>query len=302
MIISTNALKKALNTMFHKAYGELLKNQGSVSNELMSVAMELKSTGRSETHSWFGDIPIVKELIDEKTFGALKQYKYTITNRTFYTGIKIHKNELADDQYGMFQPRINMMGPVLQKKKRQLVSDLIKDGDIGEAYDEFPFFSNATGKRLNDNLLAGTGIAIDKIEDDIATARAAMMTFVSDTGEIMELIMDTIVCPPLLERVMLKAVRSATIYTSDVGANVYNPVSQWIKKVIVDPRLTDANDWYGMATGWPVKPFIYQNRQNPETMLDDKNLISKGWYEYSAEIRGDAGYGLPILALKVVNA
>ena len=74
------------------------------------------------------------------------------------------------------------------------------------------------------------------------------------------------------------------------------------KRVIVDPGLTDANDFYALATKYSVGPFVKQKRKAVETFLDDKNVNINRKLIFGASFRGNVGYGLPILAAKVVSA
>ena len=111
----------------------------------------------------------------------------------------------------------------------------------------------------------------------------------------MGLEMDTIICPAYLEGLILEAVGSAP------GAQTYNPLSKWIKEVIPLPSLTDANDWYGFCASKAIKPFVYQNRKDPVPVLDDTEAKRNRKLYYGVEMRGNAGYGLPQLAVKVVN-
>jgi len=112
--------------------------------------------------------------------------------------------------------------------------------------------------------------------------------------------MDTIVCPPELEATMLEAVTATSIVTNGQGTN-FNPVSAWIKRVIALPELADTNDWYGLATGYPIKPLIFQERQGVRLQLDDTELKRNKRAIFQADMRGNAGYGLPHMAVKVVN-
>jgi phage major head subunit gpT-like protein len=300
MVINTAALERGLNTAYTKAYNAIIAQKGN--KGLMELATEIPSTKSEEKYGWLGDVPVVKEWVSEKTMGGLKSYTYTLENKDYYTGIRVYRNELEDDQYNMINPRIASLAMAVFNYKAMLISDLIINGTTGTAYDGVAFFSNASGSRVNDNLLAGTGTTLAQVKADIATARSAMMKFVSDTSEVMNMILDAVCIPPELEQTMLEVVKSATIPGTAAGGHTFNPAYEWIKMVVVDPRLSDANDWYGFATSMPLKPFIFQNRKNPTNVLDDTAVKSAGYYDYSAEIRGRAGYGFPAMACKVVNS
>jgi hypothetical protein len=115
----------------------------------------------------------------------------------------------------------------------------------------------------------------------------------------MGLLMDTIVCPAELEFVMLQAVYSDL--AGAAGEKIYNPLKDWIKEVIAVPDLSDEDDWYGFATDFPLLPFVYQERKEPTPVLDESEVKRNRTLTFSAEGRGNAGYGFPQMAVKVTN-
>lgn len=58
--------------------------------------------------------------------------------------------------------------------------------------------------------------------------------------------------------------------------------------------------WFLLCTNWPIKPLIWQLRRQPEfTALDDLNqetVFKRSVFQYGADYRGNAGYGLWQLA------
>ncbi|MDC7218638.1 MAG: Mu-like prophage major head subunit gpT family protein [Spirochaetales bacterium] len=294
MTYNTSIVKKGVDAKFHKAY-KLMQEQPYLL-ALASLFMKAPSTGASEEYVWLGDVPGVREWIGNKVFKGLKDYDYTIKNKDWYNGFSIDRNELADEKIQGIMPRVEMLAQSLAKFPAELIIDLITGGDSGLAYDGLPFFSNASGVRTNDNLLAGSGVTSDNIKANITSARTAMMKFTSDSGRVMGLLMDTIVCPPELEATFLE------LTTSVVGEATARPAANWIKNVIVCPELTDTGDWYGFAAGSAIKPFIYQERTGVKTEIDDSEVKKNRKINYSAEARGNAGYGFPQMAIKVVNS
>ena len=246
-------------------------------------------------------MPVVKEWVGDKTIGALTDYSYTLANKDYYTGIGIDRNEIEDDQMGIIVPRIQMMVQRIRAYHGKLIANLIINGTSGLAYDASAFFASRTAP--NDNLLDGTGTTIAQIQADIYAARAAMLKFQTDQGEVLGLEMDTIVCPPEIEGKMIEAVYTQSgVTASSTAANTKNPINTWIKDVIVLPNASDANDWYGFCTSYPLKPMFYQKRKSPVPVLDDTQVKRNRTLEYSAEMRGAAGYGMFHMGIKTVNS
>lgn len=299
MVFNTSLLEKGLLAVFERAYQSILDRPHL--QQVMQIMTEVPSTATSESFAWLGDFPLVQEWIGDRNVGALKDYSYTIKNKDWIIPARIHENELADDQVGAIEPRIRMMARMLGQHPMDLVTELLVSGTSNLAYDGVAFFSDVSGPRINDNLLTGTGTTLAQVKADITSARAAMMRFQSDKGRKLGIIMDTIVCPPELEAVMIEATESSAILTTGQGANT-NAVSTFGINIIVLPELTDTNDWYGLATGYEIRPLIYQNRQAPRFQLDDTEVKKNKTLVAQADMRGNAGYGLPQLALKVVNS
>lgn len=297
MTFNTKTVVPGINAAFDQAYQQVLGRE--YLQQIMAIMTMLPSTAGVENYAWLGDFPGVREWIGERKTAMLKDYGYQIKNKDWIGDFGIHENELADNQIGAILPRVQMLAKTLAEYPMELIANFLINGTSNLAYDGVAFFSNASGERVNDNLLAGTGTTLAQVKADIATARATMMKFTSDSGRILGFKMDTIVCAPELEATMLEAVTATSVVTSGQGTN-FNPVSRWIKQVITLPELSDTNDWYGLCTDYPIKPFIYQERQGIRRQLDDSEVKRNKKLVYQADIRGNAGYGLPQMAVKVV--
>jgi len=294
MIVDTIALEKGLRIDFMKAYDAMIGGDAYI--ELAdALATTLPSNSSEEKYGWFGDLPIVQEWLGDKVAGTLADYDYTVKNKDWYTALDIDRNEIEDDKLDALAPRMQMLAKVVRGWKGEMIADFLINGTAGLAYDGAAFFSN---RATNDNLLAGTGVTLATFKADIYSARAAMMKFTTDVGRVMGLQMDTIVVPPELEGIAYEAVTSTM---GVAGDNVANPINKWIKRIIVLPKATDANDWYGLATSWPLKPFVFQDRKPVNLVLDETQVKRNRKLIYSAEMRGNAGYGFYQMAVKVVN-
>jgi phage major head subunit gpT-like protein len=191
--------------------------------------------------------------------------------------------------------------------KGKLVQDMILNGTTNLAFDLIAFFSDASGVRVNDNLLAGTISAgsptIAQAEADLDTVRQAMMQFVDTKGEILGLVPDVIACHPKLERIFRTVLQSSTdpAPSTSVNTGAYNPFKDWFKGVIPIPGATDVNDFYAFCTSYAVKPIIFQSRQAQQPWLDSTKAKVNRKLVFGSDYRGNVGYSLPLLAVKVVS-
>jgi phage major head subunit gpT-like protein len=301
MIIASNLLLRGIRAEFNKAMAETNVYGLAVYRDAYT---DVQSNGKDETYAWLGQLPVIREWIGPKHVKALNDYKYAITNKDFEGTIAVDKNEVEDDQLGGIVPRIRMLAQQAIAFPHKLLSDVLIAGTSGLAFDGIAFFSNATGVRVNDNLLAGTGTTLAQVEVDLGVARATMMKFVDDQSQVMGIVGETVVCPPEMELTFRK-ILFGTTSAGQANPAVPNPLQGMVTRLIVDPRLTDVNDWYLLACAYPIRPLVYQTRKAPIFVALDKDTDDKAFWEkqyvYGVELRANAGYGFPQMACKTVN-
>lgn len=276
-------------------------------NNLLAILgglfMTINSDGAEEDYRWLGNMPQFSEWYGDVNVEDLAEYAYTIRNKHFIASVGIDQDELADDKWNIILPRIQAQGQRYMPHRGKIFSDLLVNGTTAKAFDGIAFFSDATGARVNDNLLAGTislgTPTVAQAAADVQTARKAMMGFKDDKGEIIGLVPDTFVIPPNLETVFMQLIGASSDPTTS-NAGTVNPYRSYIKNVVVNPLLTDGNDFYALCTGYAVKPLVFQERQEVENELVEQKLNKK--LIFKADYRGAGGYALPNLAVKVVSA
>jgi phage major head subunit gpT-like protein len=255
------------------------------------------------TKKWAGSgqCPPFSSGIGELSAKGFNNYDFTIKNLDWAVPTVINENDINDDQVGQLAMIPEQLAQRVMVHPEKLMVDLLINGDSATAFDDVAFFSNVSGKRTIDNLLAGTGVdTLAKLKADLTAAMVAMAKFSDDQGEPLNIKGNMIVCPVALENDFLSLVNSAADPTAAGGVNTYNPFSGKFT-VIGDPRLDadDANDWYLLATNEIMKPLVFQKRQNARPGME-KTPHTKNWV-YSVDYRGNGGYGLPHLAVKTVN-
>ena len=300
MSLNPAVLDRMVQVGVQRQWAEILAGRGSP-QDLMRTAMEIPSTRKSEKYAWLAGIPAVREWIGEKRAKQLADYNFEILNADFEATIPLDRNDLDDDSTGSFDMMIRLLVDAMAEKPRSLLSALITSGTTGTAYDGVAFFSNTSGVRTIDNLLAGTGTSVAYLAADLDSVVQAMMAFTDSAGEPLNIVPDTIYCPPALVSVFQRLVYSGSDPTAS-AQGTFNPFGGGKFTIIGDARLasTDANDWYAFKTNGVLKPFIWQPRSAPKGVLDDTKVKSTRMYYASAEMRGNVGYGLPHLAVKVV--
>jgi len=297
----------ALMALFRKEYHNAVSEYANTNawDAMADIGTEIPSTGPAEDYRWLQEMPEFEQWIGDLNAADLKEYAFAITNEPFAAAVGVHVDELEDDRDGIILQRIRSMAGGERRKWGKLLHTLLLNGTSGLAYDGVAFFSNATGDRLNDNLLAGTISAgtptVAQAAADVSTVRKAMLGFTDSRGEIVGIVPDTWVIPANLENVFMTLMNSTSDPTTS-NSGTQNPYRQYIQRVIVDPGLTDGNDFYALATRYSVGPFVKQMRSPVETFLDETGRYKNGRLVFGAKFRGNVGYGLPIMAAKVVSS
>lgn len=287
MIVNSTSLRgiyTAFNTLFNQAltdYTPLYEK----------IAMVVPSTTGQETYAWLGDLPNMREWIGEREINNLTASDYTIKNKDFEATISLPRNAIEDDQIGLYSPAVKMLGESAAQHPDQLVFELVAKGFTAKCYDGQPFFSDdhPVGKKKYSNK-SDAKLTLDAY----IAARTAMMSLRNSKGVALNLVPDTLLVPPALE----KAGRD--ILVADFVDGTKNTM-QGTAELLVAPQLA-GNDtaWYLLVSKKAIKAFIYQQRKKAQmvakTNEQDDNVFFNKAFLYGADARGNVGYGLPQLA------
>jgi phage major head subunit gpT-like protein len=221
--------------------------------------------------------------------------------------IQIRKRDIEDDNIGLYMDEINGLAEYAAQNDDKQIASILAGGDTGTdavyiCYDGENLFDNshpsATSGTTYDNLLSGA-LASGTIESGIV----AMMKFKGAGGRILNIVPDTIIVPPDLQKTATELVYSS--YTFDKSNDTENYFKPIIKNVIVDARLTDANDWYLAKIGGMRKPFMKLSRNAPSiTAIKDAqahDVFYKGVYVFGLEERSVIIPGFWQYIIKFVN-
>ena len=106
----------------------------------MKVATKINSTTSSEEYSWLGKWPNIREWIGERVFNQLKAATYAIKNKSYEATVVIDRDDVEDDNVGLYAPAFEEMGQAVFDFPSELVFDLLKKGNTELCYDGQPFF------------------------------------------------------------------------------------------------------------------------------------------------------------------
>jgi phage major head subunit gpT-like protein len=109
------------------------------------IATVVRSTSRQTTYPWLGRTTKFREWLGSRVVQALETHSYTIVNKNFEDTISIDRNDIEDDNYGVYEPVIEQLGWDTKVHPDSLLFSMIKNAVNSPssvlAYDGQPFFS-----------------------------------------------------------------------------------------------------------------------------------------------------------------
>ncbi len=136
MIINQSALTgiyRAFSTIFNQALE-------AVSPMWPTIAMQVPSTGRSVDYKWLGNFPMMREWLGDRVIKDLSAYHYEITNKDYESTIEVDRNDIEDDQIGVYTPMIQGLAQAAKEHPDYLVFALLAAGFTTTCFDGQYFF------------------------------------------------------------------------------------------------------------------------------------------------------------------
>lgn len=262
------------------------------------IAMRIGSTSSRNDYSWVQYFPKMREWIGDKVVKALAGQNYVIPNKDFEATIEVDRNDIEDDQLGIYLPQVQMAGYSAMQLPDEIVFDLLNKGFVNKCYDGKPFFasdhpvgelevSNMFAKRLDIS-------TFDKARASFGAAWVALRNMKDDEGRPLNIMPDALVVSPALEAEA--EVLSMAQNFKDQEPNPYKGKFE----VVSDARITSPTAWFLLDTGKPIRALIYQERK-PATFVsqtdpDVDSVFMRKKFRFSAECRAAGGYGFWQLA------
>lgn len=293
----TTAALQALRAGFEARYQTAYQSAQSL---WPRMATEVPSTTKENTYGWLLRLIRVREWIGPRVLQNLAEASYTIPNRDFEATIAVDRNDIEDDNLGIYNMQFDQLGQAARMYPDDLVLDLLKAGETSPCFDGQNFFDTdhpvSTAKPelgAYSNLFAGKPLT----PENYAAVRAAMMSYTGDDGQPLEILPNLLIVPPQLEAEGRKILNAELIGNGET--NIWRNSAE----LLVLPKLADRpGEWYLADTSRPIKPLVFQNRKPPVFVAKDSpqddNVFFQRQFIYGVEARGAAGYTLPFLMAK----
>lgn len=113
---------------------------GSVSPLYQRVATTVVSSTRSNEYGWLGQFPRMREWIGDRVIQNLSTYDYAIRNKSFESTIGVIRDDIEDDNLGIYTPIFSEFGRQSATFPDELVWALLAAGFSTLCYDGQYFF------------------------------------------------------------------------------------------------------------------------------------------------------------------
>jgi phage major head subunit gpT-like protein len=280
-----------LNAAFIQAFKE-------APTQWQETAMRVPSTASQNDYNWLSNFPRMRKWFGQKVIKSLSAFKYSIVNNDFEVTVEVDRNDIEDDQLGIYVTHAQMAGFSARQLPDEIVAELKNNAFASKCFDGQYFYdtdhpvtkSDGVISLVSNKLTAALSAATQAAAAaSFGAARLAILSFKDEEGRPLNLVPNVLEVPPALE-----TTANTLMLTDKLVDGTPNPY-KGMARVLVNPRLSSDTAWFVHVTNQPVKPFIYQERKPPvfvsQTNMDAEDVFLSRLYKYGAEARAAGGYG-----------
>jgi len=229
----------------------------------------------------FGLVPEYNSASAEGGPGAIaydsfaELYETTFTHKEYAKGVSVERKLFDDDQRGLIRRKAQTLGFAFGRTRATHASSVFNNAfsasyvgadAVALCSASHPVnktsattFSNAGSTALSYDAVISTLIAGQDLNDD--------------RGNPMQSIYDVLYVPTALQGTAYEIVKAiAKPATADNDANALSWIAGGLE-VVVDPYLTDANNWFMIDSGMAPLHLLWFNRVLPEFAMSDESAF-----------------------------
>lgn len=262
------------------------------------IAMLVPSSSKSNDYAWLSMFPKMRKWVGEKVVKSFSAFKYTIINDDWEATVEVDRNDIEDDNLGIYAPQAQMAGWSARQLPDEIVIALVNNAFTATCYDnqffcdtDHPVGNESTGVASvsNKGVVVLSCATLALAQASYGVARTAMKKFKNDDGQPLNITPNVLLCGPALEDTALTLKNNERL--EDGKQNPYRGTFE----VVVDSRITSDTAWFLLDTTKPIKPFIYQERKAPNfvevTDPQSEDVFKRKKFLFGAEARAAGGYG-----------
>jgi len=261
--------------------------------DLDVLATQYTSTTASNHYAFMEAMGGWSEWNGARQFKDVASQQFEVRNKDYEMSLKMPKNQLEDDQVGMYVDLVPSMVQGWFKKQQSLIMSVLKDNPL--AYDGVALFSNA-GRTYGDNTIDNYGtVALSAAEFLVAYVK--MCSYLDAAGEPLAVKPDVLVVGPQLAKTASDILGNLYIGDGETSASqIQNYFNSLGIRLVISPYLIGSyhNYWYLADTTDIVKGVLLQIRETPSPILSTPQEVARSKsVDYMADGRMVAAAGAP---------
>lgn len=277
----------------------------------------MPSSARDERYAWIDRLPQLQEWLASRVIQNASMRSYVLANRDWELTLELDRNVIQDDQYGVFNPVVDMMAQSAKLWPDQRLVDQLQNGHTNGAlyqcHDGQPFYSanhpiqidNAASAVQQNYWSSGTALNAANLNTVLYTMKGFQGADLMPLG----VQPDTLHVPGQLEITGRQILNTTFIAPSaalgmNAGSVVQSNPLLGMADLLVQPNLNNQSSvWYvHQLKGGVVRPYIFQTRQAPvwvyKNRPDDDAVFLRKKFLFGVDVRGAAGISLYFYSAK----
>lgn len=246
------------------------------------IAAEVPSETRANYYAWLESLPEVRKWVGARQVQNLAAQTYAIENEKFEMTVAVARDDIEDDQIGLYTPLFRQLGIKAAEHDDKLVFNLLTEGFTAKAYDGKSFFAN--DHKIGKKTFSNRG-NVPLTRENFRQALARMRSLTTEDGSPLGFFYRKpiyLVVGPALEATALEIVGVQTL-----PAGGSNPDYQ-AAEILLSPWLVDSAEpyWFLIDGAQALKPFVLQRRTRPEWIVKNDPETSEEAFSHDAIVYG----------------
>ena len=175
MAVNKAQVLNHITEAFRKEFAAGLENYPT---QWAKIAMEIPSTTKTNTYGFLGKFPKMREWVGQRQIQNMQAQGTSITNKKFESTVGIPREEIEDDQVGLYLPMVRLAGQSAAELPDDEVFSLLKKGKTTLCYDGQNFFDadHPVFEKVD-----GTGNQTTQVNLTVGTDNDAPTFYILDT-------------------------------------------------------------------------------------------------------------------------
>jgi phage major head subunit gpT-like protein len=268
---------------------------------LEQCAMTVPSTTAATLHAWLTQIPSIREWIGDRVVNNIESDDMVIKNKKFEGTIEMPREDIEDDQYGLYKPVAQTLGMRAAEHPDKLIVEQLTTNPVWKA-DNAAFFG--TTRKYGENTISNY-VTSALAEGTFNTGITALQSYVGHNGETLGVEPFALLTGPALRTTAFDLCKNDFTARLTATAATYvqgqNPNKGLVLPVISNRLVgTYANYWFLLGQVGTIRGAVYQERMKPEVQgarmsLESDYVFENDKFQMGVRSRGAAFLALPHL-------